>query len=205
MQSDNITDQKEKKTAGKKAKYGTPQEMQKKIDEYFSKYENREPLTDSKGKVLQDKDGNVVYKGGMPTSSGLALHLGFFSRNALFEYAQKPTFRDVITLARLKLQSFWEPLLATKNYQGAKYFCSNMNDGWQEPETLAKQQLQQAPVVAQVVFITGKDKSTQTAELPVIDAEIIPNGILAKPTKTKQASKPKSKPKAKARARAKGK
>jgi hypothetical protein len=205
MPNESIAEEKEKKTAGKKAKYGTPQEMQKKIDEYFSKYENREPLTDSKGKVLQDKDGNIVYKGGMPTSSGLALYLGFTSRCSLFDYAQKPTFADVIRLAKLRLEAFWEPLLATKNYQGAKYFCSNMNDGWQEPEALAKQQLQQAPVVAQVVFITGKDKSTQTAELPIIDAEIIPNGVLAKPTRTKQASKTKSKPKAKARARAKGK
>lgn len=198
MQSQIKEEQKDKKNVGKKAKYGTPQEMQKKIDEYFQKFEEREPLTDRNGKPLLDKDGNVIYKGGMPTSSGLALHLGFFSRNALFEYAQKPTFRDVITLARLKLQSFWEPLLATKYYQGAKYFCSNMNDGWQEPEALAKQQLQQAPVIAQVVFITGKDKPS---EIPVIDAEVIPNATLAKPTKTKQASKPKAKARAKAKSK----
>lgn len=198
MQSQIKEEQKDKKSSGKKAKYGSPQEMQKKIDEYFSKYENREPLTDSKGKVLLDKDGQVVYKGGMPTSSGLALHLGFFSRNALFEYSQKPTFRDVITLARLKLQSFWEPLLATKYYQGAKYFCSNMNDGWQEPEALAKQQLQQAPVIAQVVFITGKDKSS---DIPIIDAEVIPSATLAKPTRTKQVNKPKAKARAKAKSK----
>jgi hypothetical protein len=201
MQSNNITEQKEKKSVGKKAKYGTPQEMQKKIDEYFSKYENRAPLTDKNGRVLLDKEGNVVYNQGMPTSSGLALFLGFTSRTSLFDYIQKPTFTDVIKHARLRLQSFWEPLLASKNYQGAKYFCSNMSDGWQEPEALAKQQLQQAPVVAQVVFITGKEKATQTAELPVIEADIIPAGYIAKPTRSKQANKPKAKARAKAKSK----
>jgi len=194
MQSQIKEEQKDKKSVGKKAKYGTPQEMQKKIDEYFQKFEEREPLTDRNGRVLLDKEGNIVYTQGIPTSSGLALHLGFTSRCSLFDYIQKPTFADVIKHARLRLQNFWEPLLATKYYQGAKYFCSNMSDGWQEPEALAKQQLQQAPVIAQVVFITGKDKSS---DIPIIDAEVIPNGTLAKPIKTKQASKPKAKKKSK--------
>lgn len=198
MQSQIKEEQKDKKSVGKKAKYGSPQEMQKKIDEYFQKFEEREPLTDRNGKPLLDKEGNIIYKGGMPTSSGLALHLGFNSRCSLFDYGQKPTFADVIKLAKLRLESFWESLLATKYYQGAKYFCSNMNDGWQEPEALAKQQLQQAPVIAQVVFITGKEKPS---EIPVIDAEVIPSGTLAKPTKTKQASKPKAKARAKAKSK----
>ena len=73
-----------------------------------------------------------------------------------------------------------------------------MSDGWQEPEAMAKQQLQQAPVIAQVVFITGKDKSS---DIPVIDAEVIPSGTLAKPIKTKQANKPKAKARAKAKSK----
>lgn len=197
MQNITKEEQKEKKTQGKKAKYGSPQEMQKKIDEYFSKYENREPLTDRNGRVLLDKEGNVVYNQGMPTSSGLALHLGFTSRCSMFDYIQKPTFTEVIRHARLRLQSFWEPLLATKNYQGAKYFCSNMSDGWQEPEALAKQQLQQSPVVAQVIFIDSKKGAyANPSNIPTIDAEIIPTASIQKP----KESKPKKAPKTKRRA-----
>lgn len=194
MQNITKDEQKEKKTAGKKAKYGSPQEMQKKIDEYFAKYENREPLTDRNGRVLLDKEGNIVYDQGIPTSSGLALFLGFTSRTSMFNYTLKPTFKEVITHARLKLQSFWEPLLATKNYQGARYFCSNMSDGWQEPEALAKQQLQQAPVVAQVIFIDSKKGSyASPSNIPTIEGEIIPTASLPKPKTAKPKKAVKSK------------
>lgn len=197
MQNTSNEEQKEKKTQGKKAKYGSPQEMQKKIDEYFSKYENREPLTDRNGRVLLDKEGNIVYNQGIPTSSGLALFLGFTSRTSMFNYTLKPTFKEVITGARLRLQSFWEPLLSTKYYQGAKYFCSNMSDGWQEPEALAKQQLQQSPVVAQVIFIDSKKGAyANPSNIPTIDAEIIPTASLTKP----KESKPKKAAKTKRRA-----
>ena len=171
------------------AKYGKPEEMLKKIDEYFEKYDNPEPLLDKKGQAIQDKDGNIIYKGGKPTSSGLALFLGFKSRCAFTDYLQRPTFTDVVKYAKLKLQSHWEGLLATKNYQGAKYMLSNMNDGWQEPEALAKQQLAQAPVVAQVIFIDSKKGSyANPSDIPTIDAEVIPRAEITQAKRTQKAS-----------------
>lgn len=190
----------------KVARYGKPQELEKKINEYFAKYENLEPLRDKNGLPIVGKDGRVIYSEGLPTSSGLAYFLGFSSRSSLWDYAQKPTFADVINKARLRLQTFWEPLLSSSNFQGARYMLSNLADNWQDPDTLAKQQSQQMPIIANIVFIDKDGKQTQQK---TIDAEVLKpcepqllpskSKELTHATKPRQASKPKSKAKAKAR------
>lgn len=190
------------------AKYGKPQELEKKIDEYFAKYENRQPLTDKNGLPIVGKDGRILYSEGLPTSSGLAYFLGFNSRSSLWDYAQKPTFADVINKARLRLQTFWEPLLSSSNFQGARYMLSNLADNWQDPDSIAKQQSQALPIVANIVFI---DKDGKTTQAKTIDAEVLnPCEPPLLPSKTKaltQEHKPKtrstkaSKTKAKARAK----
>jgi hypothetical protein len=186
--------QNKKSTGGKKAKFGTPEEMQKKIDEYFKSYENPEPLKDPQGFVLTDKQGNPVFKNKIPTSSGLAYHLGFNSRCSFSDYLEKPTFADVIKKARLRLQMYWEPELNSKNAQGVKYFLSNINDGWREPEE-NKALANNIPVIAQIVFIDQKGKYAKPSDIPVIDAEVIePKQI--KQAKPRKASKTKATEKA---------
>lgn len=190
------------------AKYGSPKEMEKRINEYFAKYENRQPLTDKNGLPIVGKDGRMIYSEGLPTSSGLAYFLGFNSRSSLWDYAQKPTFADVINKARLRLQTFWEPLLSSSNFQGARYMLSNLADNWQDPDSIAKQQSQQMPIIANIVFIDKDGKQTQQK---TIDAEVLqPCEPLPLPSKTKeltQAPKPRqaSKTKSKAKAKARGK
>ena len=182
----------------KVARYGKPQDLEKKIDEYFLQYENRQPLTDKNGLPVIGKDGRVVYSEGLPTSSGLAYFLGFSSRSSLWDYAQKPTFADVINKARLRLQTFWEPLLSSSNFQGARYMLSNLADNWQDPDSIAKQQSQQMPIIANIVFIDKDGKQTQQK---TIDAEVLnPCEPLPLPSKSKElthTTKPKSKAKAK--------
>lgn len=58
------------------AKYGKPEEMEKRIDEYFAQFENPEPLHDKNGLVVLDKQGKPVYRDEMPTSAGLAYFWG---------------------------------------------------------------------------------------------------------------------------------
>lgn len=192
----------------KVARYGKPQDLEKKINEYFAKYENLEPLRDKNGLPVIGKDGRVVYSEGLPTSSGLAYFLGFNSRSSLWDYAQKPTFADVINKARLRLQTFWEPLLNSSNFQGARYMLSNLADNWQDPDTLAKQQSQALPIIANIVFIDKDGKATpqKTIEAEVLqpcEPPLLPSKTkeLTHATKPKQISKPKSKAKAKARAK----
>ena len=155
----------------KKAKYGTPQEIQKKIDEYFLKYEKPLPLVDANGDIILDKQGKPIFKDELPSSSGLAYHLGFTSRCMLHEYAQRPTFADVMNRARLRLNTYWEPFLNSKNSNGVKYFLGNSFDDWREPE--AQQSQNAAPVIAQVIFIDNKGKYAKPSDIPTIEAEIV--------------------------------
>lgn len=186
--------QTEERQTGKRAKYGTPQEMQKKIDEYFSKYENPEPLKDSKGNILLDKTGKPVFKEDIPTSSGLAYHLGFISRCSLHDYVEKPTFAEVMKRAKLRLQTYWEPYLNSKNSNGVRYLFANLNDGWKEPEE-ARAIADKSPVIAQIVFIDQKGKYAKASDIPTIEAEVVePKKITQSKAKPK-ASKSKKKAK----------
>ena len=84
---------------GKPPMYKTVDEIEKKIEKYFE-YCKGYPLTDSKGKQMFNKFGSPVFVDvHPPTVTGLALALGFTSRQALLNYQAKPEFVDTITRA----------------------------------------------------------------------------------------------------------
>jgi len=83
-----------------KPKYETPEAMEKAIEEYFQMCEK------GKEETWIDKRGEQK-TAIMPeqfTIEGLALHLGFKSRQSLTDYANKPgTYADVLSRARAKI------------------------------------------------------------------------------------------------------
>jgi len=85
--------------AGRPPRYKTPEEMQKAIDAYFARCENGRKVTIiKKGKPID------VMKPIPMTVAGLALALGFLSREALLKYSGKPEFVSVIARAKLRIQ-----------------------------------------------------------------------------------------------------
>ena len=65
--------------------YKTPEEMQEKIEAYFADCEG-EVLTDADGKPILDKFGHPNIIGAKPpTITGLALALGFTTRQSLLK------------------------------------------------------------------------------------------------------------------------
>ena len=74
-------------TAGRPAKFSSPQELQEKIDEYFDR---KRPA------------------GECPSISELSLELGFCDRHQFYEYEKKRKFSHTIKSARSKLTSFFE-------------------------------------------------------------------------------------------------
>ena len=88
--------------------YKTPEEMKDKVDSYFSN-----PPT----KVLT-KNGESTE---MPFVSitGLALHLGFASRQSMYDYEEKPDFAYIIKRARTLIESEYEFMLQNGNTTGA--------------------------------------------------------------------------------------
>lgn len=123
------------KTVGRPPKYKTVAEMQEKIDAYFKECE---------GKILKDNDGNIVFdKFGQPiitgarpvTVTGLALALGFTSRQALLNYQAKPQFIDTITRAKSRIEQYAEERLFDRDgANGAKFSLANNFKGWNEKQ-----------------------------------------------------------------------
>lgn len=95
---------------GRPAKFDNPEDLQKKVDEYFdwAKQENN----------------------GIKTITGLALFLGFESRQSIYDYEKDGTFSYIIKNARLRVEEGYEERLHTGIPTGAIFALKNM--GWKD-------------------------------------------------------------------------
>ena len=121
-----------------KLKYQTAEEMSAAIDAYFKDCEGR-VLTDKGGEVVTDKYGCPVIVGvHPPTVTGLALALGFKTRQSLLNYqARSKAFDDIITVAKSRCEEYAESRLYDRDgANGAKFSLMNNFKGWREkPES----------------------------------------------------------------------
>ena len=90
---------------GRPRKYKDPQQLAERADDYFN--------------TLGDR---------YPTTSGLALHLGFADRSSLTQYKRKEEFRDSIKRALLIIEASYEERLYEPNCKGAIFALKNF--GW---------------------------------------------------------------------------
>ena len=117
---------------GRPPKYKSKEEIEEKIEQYFKACEG-EPL-------LGDDEEQVVNKYGYPcyikapkppTVTGLALALGFTSRQALLNYQGKKEFVDTITRAKSKVEEYAESRLFDRDGStGAQFSLRNNFKGW---------------------------------------------------------------------------
>jgi hypothetical protein len=126
------------KSVGRPRKYKNSDEMQEAIDQYFDKCEGN-PLLDDDGKAVLNKWGHpIILDRRPPTVTGLALALGFNSRQALLNYqARSKAFNDTLTRAKSRCEEYAEARLYDKDgSNGAKFSLANNFKGWSEhPET----------------------------------------------------------------------
>lgn len=122
---------------GQKPRYSSVAEMDKAIEDYFKSCEGK-PLCDDEGNALKDKYGRVILFGEKPpTVTGLALALGFTSRQALLNYQEKEEFVDSITRAKSRVEEYTETRLFDKDgANGAKFSLSNNFKGWSEKQEI---------------------------------------------------------------------
>lgn len=138
---------------GRPPMYKTPEEMQAKIDAYFDSCYG-EYVTDDEGNLMTDKNGHPVMTKPRPlTITGLALALGFTTRQSLLNYEGDPAFLDTIKKAKSRIEQYAEERLFDKDgVSGAKFNLSNNFKGWSE-----KQQIDSNVNLSPVVF-TGSDE-----------------------------------------------
>jgi hypothetical protein len=67
-----------------------------------------------------------------PTWSGLALHLGFSSRDSLNDYKKKDGFSDPIKKALMRIENGYEQRLFSQNVAGAIFALKNF--GWKDKQ-----------------------------------------------------------------------
>jgi hypothetical protein len=127
----------EKKATGRPPTFKSKEEMQEKIDEYFKECEG-EIIRDECGNPVEDKRGNILKIGARPlTVTGLALALGFNSRQSLLNYQGKEEFMDTITRAKTRIEQYAEERLFDKDgANGAKFSLANNFEGWKEKQQI---------------------------------------------------------------------
>lgn len=115
-----------------KLKYQTADEMSEAIEKYFKDCEGH-PLTDENGDIVYSKNGNPVIVGTHPpTVTGLALWLGFKTRQSLLNYqARSKAFDDILTVAKSRCEEYAESRLYDRDgVNGAKFSLMNNFKGW---------------------------------------------------------------------------
>lgn len=114
--------------------YETKEEIEEKIENYFRECEGI-PFFDGKGKPLLSKNGHIIYEKHPkpPTVTGLALALGFNSRQSLLNYQTQPEFLDTITRAKARVEEYTEQRLFDRDgVNGAKFSLINNFKGWRD-------------------------------------------------------------------------
>ena len=124
-------------TVGRPPKYTSKKKLQEKIDEYFASCEGTY-LKDENGKHVLDKHGQPILVGQRPpTTTGLALALGFNSRQSLLNYKEKEEFLDTITRAYARIEQYTEERLFDKDgANGAKFSLANNFEGWKDKKSI---------------------------------------------------------------------
>lgn len=124
-------------TVGRPPMYTTKEEIEEKIEKYFAQCEGA-IKKDDEGNVLTDKYGEPIMFGRKPlTITGLALALGFNSRQSLLNYQDKEEFMDTIMRAKAKVEQYAEERLFDKDgANGAKFSLANNFKGWKEKQEI---------------------------------------------------------------------
>lgn len=89
----------------------------------------------------------------VPTVNGLALALGFNSRQSLLNYADKPEFVDTVKGIRTRLEAQWEQRLAGGNAAGTIFWLKNQ--GWSDRQDLNVGGQPENPVIHRIELVSG--------------------------------------------------
>ena len=120
------------KAGGRPPKFKSAEELERKIDEYFKDCDGT-PILLPDGAPLKDKAGEVILaKRHPPTVTGLALALGFKSRQSLLDYGGKERFADTIARAKLRIEAYAEERLYDRDGQRGAEFNLKYNFRWAE-------------------------------------------------------------------------
>ncbi len=120
--------------AGAKPRFISSEQMQELIDKYFTECEG-EVLMDDEGEAVLTKHGDpIIVHARPPTVTGLALALGFTSRQTLLNYQGKKAFMDTVTRAKARCEAYAEQRLYDRDGSRGAEFSLRHNFKWAQEE-----------------------------------------------------------------------
>lgn len=123
-------------------KYKTVDALQAAIDAYFEDCQGK-PLVDDSGNAVTDKYGEPVIIGAHPpTVTGLALALGFSTRQSLLNYQGRKQFLDTITRAKARCEEYAESRLFDRDGARGAQFSLEHNFRWLDQDKDAAGEVQ---------------------------------------------------------------
>ena len=135
-----MTKEDDKDLGGRPPLFETVEELRDKIDEYFKTGVKKRSFI--VGRAENQKEVSIP----IPTISGLALFLGFESRQSFYDYEKKDGFSYTIKKARLFIEVEYEEQLHYGNTTGAIFALKNM--GWRDTQDLKVNDLRDNPFEA---------------------------------------------------------
>lgn len=155
-----------KNYGGRPPKFKTKEEMQEKIDAYFASCEGELLLDDAGNPVCAPKVGLVYIKPPKPpTVTGLALALGFASRQALLNYQGQKQFNDTITRAKSRIEEYAEARLFDRDgVNGAKFSLINNFRGWGEKPKEEQDYGSNMVALAEILTRAGQNRNIHDFE-----------------------------------------
>lgn len=159
---------------GRPPTFANPEQMMLRADEYFIYIQGEYelvmvdvPVKDKKGNVLritqmQEKEWTRFPE--PPTITGMALFLGFTSRERFYAYQDKPEFESVVAKIRTRIEYEYEKRLNANNPTGAIFALKNM--GWRDREEENPEGHKPPP--APMFSVTKADKTIARSEDEVL-------------------------------------
>lgn len=123
-------------TTGRPPKYSTREELEKAIQEYMNGCQIEfleDPLT---GEYMLDKGQPIIKSMNKPTITGLALALGFESRQSMYDYEKKEAFSYTIKRARLEIENSYEQDIRNPDLTPTGAIFALKNFGWSDKQEL---------------------------------------------------------------------
>lgn len=122
-------------SAGHPPIFKSDQDLSNKIEEYFFFIEGEYDVIDYID-LLGQPDKKRVYtrKPETPSITGLALYLGFESRQSVYDYEKRGEFSYTIKKARLRVEAAYEQALLSKYSTGAIFALKNF--GWSDKQEI---------------------------------------------------------------------
>lgn len=133
---------------GRPPKFKTPEELEEMIDQYFEECPDKVKKYSSEGSAFEIE---------CPTLTGLAIYLGFCSRQSMYDYEKREHFSYAIKRARVFVERVYENLLQAGQPTGAIFALKNM--GWRD-----KQEVETSGQITNMNINVGSNKTKEDME-----------------------------------------